>query len=285
MANEITVEQAWEGVDLQLEHGSGSNDASTATVHYIVSGTDSENDACTACYNAAPATYSGIPKRAVSVSERLTDTSWKIDIRYGAESATDDDGDEDEATVNFDCGSGSMHVTTAISQTCVYSADGKRDSNAVASVIPIGWNGKYGAESEVAGVDVSTGDLRETYTKVLNRSTITGGTWKRKIAGLRGKVNASTFKGWHAGEAMFLGASYSAPLKGSQKVAVSFHFSIRLNEDDATIGGVNIGSCKGHEYLWAITSDKVSSGERVPEVKKIYKSKVCNTANFSDLGL
>ena len=285
MPGEITVTQAWEGFDLQLEHGNGGNSASTATVHYIVSGTDSEIDACNECYSTAPATYSGIPKRSVSVSERLTDNSWKIDVRYGTESSNDEGDESDAPTLNFDCGAGTMHVTTPITQTCVYSSDGKRDSNSVASVIPIGWNGKYGPESEVAGVDVSTGELRETYTKVLSRSTVTGSTWKRKIAGLVGKVNSSSFKGWNAGEVMFLGASYSAPLRGAQKVTVSFHFAIRLNEDSATIGGVNIGNCQGFEYLWAVTSDKVSSGNRVPEVKKIYKSKVCKTASFSNLGL
>ena len=62
MAESITVTQAWDGVDLQLERGSGSNDASSATVHYIVSGTESEAEACTACYAAAPETYAVVDK-------------------------------------------------------------------------------------------------------------------------------------------------------------------------------------------------------------------------------
>jgi len=174
----VTVTQAWEGVDLQLERGSGSNESSTATVYYIVNGTADEATACSSCYSSAPDTYAGIDKKSVSVSERLTDTSWKIEVRYGAEQSSggNNTGDEDdEPTVNFDCSAGTKHMTQAISQTCVYAGSGeKKDSADVAAAVPIGWNGKDGSESEAAGVDVSIGELRETYTKtmilILNQS-------------------------------------------------------------------------------------------------------------------
>ena len=220
MADKITIEQAWEGVDLQLEGGKGSHSASSATVRYIVSGTDSEETACAECYSAAPETYAGIEKRSVATSERITDTSWKIEVRYGVESSTDTGGDEDdEATVNFDCSAGTKHMTQALSQTCVYAASGEtKDSADAAAAIPIGWNGKDGSESEAAGVDVSIGELRETYTKTMSKTKVTGTSWKRKVASLVGKVNSGSFKGWSAGECQFLGCSYSAPISGNKKV-------------------------------------------------------------------
>ena len=288
MAGTITIEQAWDGVDLQLERGSGSNSASSATVKYIVRGTDSEATACAECYAAAPETYAGIDKKSVSVSDRLTDTSWKIEVRYGAESSSNsDDGDEnEEATVNFDCSAGTKHMTQAFSQTCVYAASGEtKDSADAAAAVPIGWNGKDGSESEAAGVDVSIGELRETYTKTMSRSKVTGTAWKRKVASLVGKVNSGSFKGWSAGECQFLGCSYSAPLSGGKKVKVSFHFAIRLNESSGKVAGHSVGSVKGFEYLWAITDDKVQDGERVRQVKKIYKAVVCETDGFGGLGI
>ena len=135
MAESITVTQAWDGVDLQLERGSGSNDASSATVHYIVSGTESEAEACTACYAAAPATYADIDKKSVAISERLTDTSWKVEVRYGSENKSNDSGNEDdEATVNFDCSASTKHMTQAISQTCVYAASGEKKDSAKSNI-------------------------------------------------------------------------------------------------------------------------------------------------------
>lgn len=285
----VTVTQAWDGVDLQLERGSGSNDSSTATVYYIVTGVTDETAACSACYNSAPDTYAGIDKKSVSVSERLTDTSWKIEVRYGAEQSSGggNTGDEDdEPTVNFDCSAGTKHMTQALSQTCVYAGSGERkDSADVAAAVPIGWNGKDGSESEAAGVDVSIGELRETYTKTMSRSKVTGTSWKRKVAELVGKVNSGSFKGWSAGECQFLGCSYSAPLSGSQKVRVSFHFAIRLNESKPVIAGERVGSKKGFEYIWALTDDEVQDGQRVRKVKKIYKAEVCETDSFGGLGI
>lgn len=285
----ITVKQAWAGVDLSLEQGSGSNSNSTATVTYIVEGTDSDLTACTRAYEFAPDEFSEIPKKSASVAERLTDTAWKIEVNYGSESksSSGDSGDEsDEATMNFDCSAGTKHMTQAIEQTCVYAGSGEsKDSTDEASAVPIGWNGKDGSESEAAGVDVSIGELRETYTKTMSKSKVTGTSWKRKVAELVGKVNSGSFKGWSAGEVMFLGCSYSAPSKGSKKVAVSFHFAIRLNESKATVAGQNVGSVKGFEYLWALTDDEVKDGERKRKVKKIYKAVVCETDGFGGLGI
>ena len=75
----IKVTQAWDGVDLSLEQGSGSNSSSYATVYYIVEGTQDDAEACTQAYNTAPEEFAGIPKKSVAISERLTDTAWKIE--------------------------------------------------------------------------------------------------------------------------------------------------------------------------------------------------------------
>ena len=285
----ITVKQAWAGVDLSLEQGSGSNSNSTATVTYIVEGTEDDITACTSAYEFAPDEFSEIPKKSASVAERLTENAWKIEVNYGSESKSssgDSGSEDDEATMNFDCSAGTKHMTQAIEQTCVYAGSGEsKESSSEASAVPIGWNGKDGSESEAAGVDVSIGELRETYTKTMSKSKVTGTSWKRKVAELVGKVNSGSFKGWNAGEVMFLGCSYSAPSKGSKKVSVSFHFAIRLNESKATVAGQNIGSKKGFEYLWALTDDEVRDGERKRKVRKIYKAVVCETDGFGGLGI
>ena len=286
----VTVKQAWDGVELELEKGKGTNSASSATIFYIVAGTDDDATACTSAYEQAPEEFSSIPKKSVAISERLTENQWKIEVRYGTEDTSSggggDDDEDDEDTVNFDCSAGTKHVTQAIEQTCVYAGSGEsKDSSDEASAVPIGWNGKDGSESEAAGVDVSNGELRETYTKIMSKSKVTGTSWKRKVAELVGKVNSGSFKGWSAGEVMFLGCSYTAPTRGSKKVAVSFHFAIRLNESKATIAGKSVGNVKGFEYLWALTDDEVKDGERKRKIRKIYKAVVCETDGFGSLGV
>jgi len=286
---EPTIVQAWDGVDLELEAGKGSNSASSATIYYIVSGVNDDATACTLCYNFAPETYSGIPKKSVSLTERLTKDCWKVEVRYGTEDSGGGGGDDEEddtPTVNFDCSSGTKHMTQAITQKCVYTGAGEtKESEAEASAVPIGWNGKDGSESEASGVDVPVGELRETYTKWMSKSKVTGTAWKKNVALLVGKVNNGSFKGWASGEVMFLGCSYSTPLKKATKVQVSFHFAIRCNETKATVAGQDIGSKKGFEYLWALTSDNVDDGERVRSVRKIYKAEVSESDGFSGLGI
>ena len=119
--------------------------------YYIVEGTQNDAEACTQAYTTAPEEFTGIPKKSVAISERLTDTVWKIEVHYGSEQSSSGgggDGDEDdEATMNFDCSAGTKHMAQAIRQTCVFAGNGEtKDSASVASAIPIGWNGKVGSE-------------------------------------------------------------------------------------------------------------------------------------------
>ena len=79
----ITVQQAWQNVDLSLENGSGENSDSRATVYYIVSGTTSDADACLEAWAHSDEIFHAMPRKSVSVNERLTDDTWKIEVIYG----------------------------------------------------------------------------------------------------------------------------------------------------------------------------------------------------------
>ena len=101
-----------------------------------------------------------------------------------------------------------------------------------------------------------------------------------------GKVNSASFKGWAAGEVMFLGCSYSTPSRGAKKVTVTYNFRIMPNESGCKVAGKSCGSKKGFEYLWA-RSEVKNNGSNTPQVEvvAIYKSVVCESGNFSALGL
>ena len=147
----------------------------------------------------------------------------------------------------------------------------------------IGWNGKTGAEMSVAGVDVPTAQLRETYTKTMRLSRITT-AFKRKVARLVGKVNSGPFKGWEKGEVMFLGMSYSSPARRSSRVNVAFNFAIQPNEEESVCGR-NV-SKKGFEYAWGLSKTVVDeNGVPKADVEAIYVDEVCRYDSFSALGL
>lgn len=82
---------------------------------------------------------------------------------------------------------------------------------------------------------------------------------------------------------MFMGLSYTTPQRGVKTVKVTFDFSIRLNEDKATVAGIKVGDVKGHEYVWAVTSGAYSDNNVSPVVQYIFKSQVVEFADFSGL--
>ena len=140
-----------------------------------------------------------------------------------------------------------------------------------------------GAEMSVAGVDVPTAQLRETYTKTMRLSRITT-AFKRKVARLVGKVNSGPFKGWEKGEVMFLGMSYSSPARRSSRVNVAFNFAIQPNEEESVCGR-NV-SKKGFEYAWGLSKTVVDeNGVPKADVEAIYVDEVCRYDSFSALGL
>ena len=247
-------------------------------VQYLVFGVASEEEALTAVYGKAPASSKNLPLESIEIDSRETEDTFRVNAIYREEEvfADDEGGDDDETpTESFDCGGGTKHLLYSYAQKKAY---GDKDAGGA-----IGWNGKSGDDCEIAGVDVPTAQLRETYTKQMKISKLTT-AYKRKVAALVGKVNSSSFKGWNAGEIMFLGMSYSTPAKKAKKVTVTFNFAIQPNETGVKIAGKSV-SKKGFEYVWAISKTVASSGSPKLEVEGIYVDQVCEYASFSGLGL
>ena len=254
---------------------------SSAEVKYLVLGATSKDTAVQAVLTGAPTTYGGLPLKEVRVDSYENGNLEAAAVYAEEESSSGGDEDDgEEATESFDCGGGTKHMTHAISQSRVYGGSGDDAGGG------IGWNGKSGSEAEFSGVDVPCADMRESYTKTISRSKATSTSYKKRVAELVGKVNSASFKGWAAGEVMFLGCSYSTPSRGAKKVTVTYNFRIMPNESGCKVAGKSCGSKKGFEYLWA-RSETVqgSDGKPAVEVKSIYKSVVCESGNFSALGL
>ena len=248
-------------------------------VQYLVFGVTTEEEALTAVHGKAPAESKGLPLDSIEIDTRETNDTFRVNAIYREEEVEvgDSGGDDDDETPteSFDCGGGTKHLLYSFGQRKVY---GDKDAGGA-----IGWNGKSGDDCEIAGVDVPTAQLRETYTKPMKISKLTT-AFKRKVAALVGKVNSGSFKGWNAGEVLFLGMSYSTPAKKAKKVTVSFNFAIQPNESGVKIAGRSVTK-KGFEYVWAISKTVASSGTPKLEVEGIYVDQVCEYASFSGLGL
>lgn len=269
----------------RLQDGSETWDATTGAcssceIKYLVTGVTQKQDAIQAVLAAAPNTYDALGLKEVRVDSYENGTMEASAVYASEDEGGGDEEDGEEATESFDCGGGTKHMTHAISQKRVFGGSGDDAGGG------IGWNGKSGAEAEFAGVDVPCADMRETYTKTISRSKATSTSYKKKVAELVGCVNSGSFKGWAAGEVMFLGCSFSTPNRGAKKVTVSYNFRIMPNESSCKVAGKSCGSKKGFEYMWARSEIKNGNdGKPAVEVAAIYKAEVCNSGNFSVLGL
>jgi hypothetical protein len=112
--------------------------------------------------------------------------------------------------------------------------------------------------------------------------------WIRGVAGVTGTTNNAAFRGFEAGEVLFLGCSGSQEWddqKGSGPWSLSFRFAASKNVTGETIGDITGISKKGHEYLWVRYEDAVSSNSLLKKPKAVYVNKVYKDSNFSTLGI
>lgn len=249
-------------------------------IKYFVTYPTGKASAMKAVFNDAPATYGDLVLSGVRFESYDEDGNMEISALYEADSSSSDSDDETETepTFSFDCSGGSKHLTHAINQKRVYPSGEDDDTGGA-----IGWNGK--PDDPVTGVDIPTGQLRETYTKTMRMSAITTAR-KRAWNSLVGKVNSVAFKGWLPGEVMFLGCSFSGSSDSSSKVTVQFNFSIQENESNATVSGISCGSKEGFQCIWA-NSEPKKSDDNTPElkIKGVYIATVCENCNFGILGI
>ena len=259
--------------------------ASTAEINYLITEPTTKDAAMSAVASAAPASFGALPLSEIRFDGYVGEGNIKAVAVYASSSSDSGDGyDEETPTMSFDCGGGMKHVTY-----CTGSQS--RRYGTVDAGNAIGWNKRSGDACEIAGVDIPAPQFRLSFTRVMPRSSALSVDFMRSTGLMVGKVNDATFKGWSAGEVMFLGASYSAPLKGKEKIVVTYNFSIQPNETNVTIAGHDIGDVDGFDYIWTIpkTEVRTSGGQVIGhpklDIEAAFVAPVCTRANFSSFGL
>ena len=223
--------------------------------------------------------YPGVPgvqlmAESYSVSY-LGDEAWQLTINY------EKTGADDEATAplkrarSFDTTGGTQHKTQA-------EAESRFGNNAPDQQRAIGVD-----SNGVNGVDIVVPQLSWQESYDVPNSYVTS-AWIRGVAGVTGTTNNAAFRGFEAGEVLFLGCSGSQEWddqKGSGPWSLSFRFAASQNVTGQTIGDITGISKKGHEYLWVRYEDAVSSNSLLKKPRAVYVNKVYKDSNFSTLGI
>ena len=229
---------------------------------------------------AASRTVSGMVLDELEVTERVNKDTWKVKAIYKDEDSDDPvDPDEDEETTSFafDTGGGTMHRNQSIKTVSKVPNDAPDFNGAI----------EVDNEGNVNGVDVTMPVLNFTETHTMNGSRVTT-SYKKTVAALTGTVNSSGFRGFSAGEVLFLGASGTKrSKKPNAPWEITFRFAVSPNQSSLQAGKLKVSNKKGWDYLWVRYADKVAENRKnvIKEPVAAYVEQVYPTGDFGNLGL
>lgn len=235
-------------------------------VYHIV-GTTSESDAQALLVANAPSTYGGLVLEDIS-ADYEGGGKWKGYARYVRLSGSDE--------YTFDTGGGTQRITQSLSTINSYAPAGMTAPN---------FQGAIGvSEDRVEGVDISVPAYQFTETHTLADAAVTT-SYKTTLAGLTGKVNNATFRGFAAGECLFLGAAGSK--RGDELWSITFRFACQPNATGLTVGSITGIDKLGWDYLWVRYADysDLSAYCLVKRPIAVYVERVYAQADFSGLGI
>ncbi|MBK8915051.1 MAG: hypothetical protein IPM64_10715 [Phycisphaerales bacterium] len=252
----------------------GSNPS--VELRYAIRGTDDDVEARSALVAASPALYdpwgSGLvflPRDQVTVLP-VGEDLWDGIVRYGTVPATN------ESTFSFDTGGGSQHITQSRQTIASYAPAGQTAPD---------FRGAIGVTADsVEGVDIAVPVYQFAETHYKPDSLITP-TYKGTLFALTGRTNNGAFKGFAAGEVLFLGAAGSK--RGLGDWEITYRFAASPNVTGVVVGEITGIDKKGWEYLWVRYADSEDTAAKALVKKPVaaYVERVYEAGDFSLLGI
>lgn len=265
----ITVEERWRSGVITV------GEESTATLEYLVFGTDDPAEANGSLFTETPATYQSLPRMGANVTGRVAEEIWAAEVIYGTGG-----GSLSKLTgtsvFNFDIRSENIRITHApVIQSAVAAGYTFRDRKG-----GIGWDGE-----RFEGIDVPTPVYSFSETHYLASAFVTS-TYKQTVKSIaRNPVNNAAFRGFAAGEVLFLGVSGS--LRSVTQWELTFAFQAQENLAGLTIGDITGVNKDGWDYLnveFDIVKDATAKViKKIP--KQVTVHRPLGRSNFAGLGI
>ncbi len=247
------------------------------TLEYLYFATGSADDVAVRDFVEAnvPSSVAGLPRLTVELEAEWVDTDaddgrWDIIVSFGLLAPTG----VGVTIFSFDTTGGTQHVTQSIS-TLSRSAPSNETAPDHEGAIGV-------SEDGVDGVDIQVPVYKFSETHYKLDSVVTAG-YKSDIFSLTGKVNNAIFKGFAAGECLFIGCQGAK--RGDDEWELNFRFAASPNRTDITIGKITVAAKWGWEYLWVQYKEKSQGtgnarvNARVP--RAAYVEKVYETGDMS----
>jgi len=176
-----------------------------------------------------------------------------------------------ESSFSFDTGGGTQHITQSIATVASYPQGAPSFQGAIGVT-----------HDSVEGVDITVPVYSFSETHYNSLAFVTE-SYKQTLFGLTGKVNNAAFKGFAAGEVLFLGASGSK--RGDEDWEISYRFAASKNKTGLVVGSITGIDKKGWEYMWVRYADAEDANAIVKKPVAVYIEKVYDLGDFTGLGI
>ena len=246
-------------------------DNPSVDLHYIVQGTEDDGQVRTLVESTVPAFYAGLVFQSYHIAHQGGGI-WDVTVRYGQIEPKDTGA----STFFFETGGGTQHITQSIQTVNRYAPPGKTAPD---------FKGAIGVTSDaVEGTDITVPIYQFTETHYIPADLVTG-AYKATLFALTGKVNNGPFRGFAAGEVLFLGASGAK--RGHADWEITFRFAASPNVTGLQVGDIPGINKKGWEYLWVRYADDQDSAANALVKRPVaaYVEQVYQYGDFSLLGI
>ena len=269
-----TVHQLIEGTEVT------TGASPSVTLKYYVDGAANENAALSAVLAQCPDTYNGMPRQSRS-AEPISDTKFIVTAKYAPQESNDQDSSGSvppESSYEFNTGGGSETMFVSLSTKQRIALPGGPPAPDYRSGVNVTDDGPQGVDRTVPVFNFS-----ETHYK--SASAVTSG-YVASVFALTGTVNNSSFRGFAAGEVLFLGARGSKRgVNGAWEI--TYAFAASPNVTNGSIGGFSGINKDGWDYLWFQFEDKEDANAEkvVRRPRAAYVEQIYKRGNFAGLGI
>ncbi|MEM7622994.1 MAG: hypothetical protein AAF235_07295 [Planctomycetota bacterium] len=258
---------------------STTGDNPSAELVYTVRGTDSDMTARSQTEAGSLANYDGMSRQSVTV-EPIGYELWDATVRYAPDSQQQSTPPQTgDSSFAFDTGGGTQHITQSKQTVGTHAASGTTAPD---------FQGAIGVtQDSVEGIDITVPIYQFTETHYLPAAAVTN-SYKGALFNLTGKVNSGGFRGFSAGEVLFLGATGSR--RGTSEDddwEITFRFAASPNVTGLSVGPISGISKKGWEYLWVRYADQEDTGSNTIVKRPVaaYVERVYDQGSFGGLGI
>jgi hypothetical protein len=283
----VIFEAADSGNDLTYGSQGGG-----VTLRWIVTGTDSKEDAYSLGLVTSPDAHLGFVRENIA-PEWLGGPTWKVNVRYGVlglggggvpvgsvppePTAPGGGGGASQTTpltngYSFDTTGRTVRIINSISTTSVSVPSGEDNLN-FQNLINV-------AEGKAEGVDIPAPALR--WSRTVARASLTMG-YVRTLKNATGKTNDAEFYGFPEGTLTYLGGT--GQFIEGEGWTITHHFEHEEDKGSFTVGDINVPGKKGTEYLWVYYKESwdAVANERVLAPRQANVEKVLDSWNFLTL--